>query len=1812
MSSSTSGSDAGADNKDVEADEARRTGDDRTSEENTAIELECVADEVPEDNVLPTVEITKSRTEDFDTALGQDDTADIESIDDVPHIEFERRPATPDGDEIDLPANEAGAVLRSPLASPLNSGSIPDDTLSIQDPQALSPDRRRSPIALRTPSRSISGALQPFERRFESRFTASPSPSPRPSSPAFLSPHSRQVSLSSQISQISSQDGAASDEPPQAPWEVIRWTKLRKLSGQAFSEVGKRNFGKPTCLAVSALIAIGTSKGLILGFDYHQTLKIIIGQGTKAVESGSVTSLAISADYSTIASGHANGAIFTWEISRPARPFLQVPPIERTGLSKPQLADGHVVDCAVLHVGFLGTRHTALVSADSGGMAFSHLATRGLGPVARSIKSTRLLGRYPAVDPAQEQNRKSSSVLAFSPLPLGNIEQATDSMGLTALLTPYLLVLVSTTPIAQTQYKAPRPKDVSPPSTLSGCLAWFPAVKLKHANSGSKKQSSDTKLVYCWSNQLTVLGIEVIDDDEVVDQQKPPRLAFHTRGKWRTEEAIVAVQWLGRSVLGVLTISQRLLILEDNRLEVTDTIDLLDRHVYHQDLFSAQLHAVVERLNSDDLSMHGVVADAYYMSFRAYKGRTFLLGFNDVTVGTLSNWADRLVALMEHGDNVAAVRLAIEYYGGVANSVTVGLPEDDTTRHEMVRERLVAMLAASVDYTFSQHDIDRDDRLRDLAEVCFDACVTMDETAYLFSTVFDAFEESGEEGVFVTTLEPWVLDGDIKILPPEVVKSVVSHFISENQSARLEELLCRLQPTSFDLDQITMLCRQHQLFDALIYVWTRALQDFVTPLIDMLQLMTIINAGDGADLSDDPFYEAAMKTFPYLAFSLTSRWYPSGEYMSHNEAAQAKADLYEYLFSGRPVAWPAGSGAVFSTTTSKIDEPAFPYLSLLLGFDAASFTSMLNEAFEDSFLNDTDDDNTINGFVQTNGMKRRSGFKMTRQHIISIMIDVMHKGDFSSDDTIFLDMFIARSLPKYPSQLILSGALLNGVLQRLCDPPSEELRDDCQLSVEYLLSAYSATDMVALIDLLRSARYFKVLKTVYRRQKLWPELLSTYFDDSDDEQGVFDCITAIMQSGGALSQKHSQAIRSLILEHAASLADIDTERTALTLAKAAPALLQPCVEALHNTYQQFLYLRALLEPALLHRDGTSKTPPALPGSVRSTFQEMYVQLMCSHQPDHVADYVGSMPSGDLRLDQVLPAIESSGIIDAAVVLLAREGLTREAMERLITHMQSQQHALVSLLAAASESPDVRSMHHTADDLVEDVQKYTKAGVWLCQGQSANAERTPRSRTNPTWDIDESDLDLDEYLWLCLIDAVVQITQSVTIASHHVDDIDIEANGSTQDFDSLRSSMRTNVQQTFTALLAATSVPAKVPTATTNGLPSSQQRTPHNPQTFLRILRAFLTRAAHSASSLADLRQVLAEIFSAYTFEQNVLTLANDLLGSDVFTDMADAHALRQRGWRPRTQACEICKKQAWGTAVGKAVYDEWVEREQGRVQGRRARDAERGGRSRSQGKAKAKAANVEGSEDDSEDSKRLALVVFACRHVFHRACLNDKMDGAGEAPEGRVYRYLSPDHWGAISGLFRHLEEPDIPSRHLIEHPVSTMTTTENPIVFFDTSLGGEPLGRIKIQLFADAVPRTAENFRQFCTGETKNHLGRPIGYKGCKFHRVIKDFMIQGGDFINGDGTGSATIYGVKKFADENFKYRHEEAGLLSMANSGKDTNGCQFFILTAPAPHLNGKHVVFGKVIDGMDVVRKIENVRTRDEKPVQDVAISQCGEM
>ena len=170
----------------------------------------------------------------------------------------------------------------------------------------------------------------------------------------------------------------------------------------------------------------------------------------------------------------------------------------------------------------------------------------------------------------------------------------------------------------------------------------------------------------------------------------------------------------------------------------------------------------------------------------------------------------------------------------------------------------------------------------------------------------------------------------------------------------------------------------------------------------------------------------------------------------------------------------------------------------------------------------------------------------------------------------------------------------------------------------------------------------------------------------------------------------------------------------------------------------------------------------------------------------------------------------------------------------------------------------------------------------------------------------------------------------------------------------------------------------------------------------------------------------------------------------------------------------------------------------------------------------------------------------------------------------------------------------------------------QKPQVFFDIDIQARPVGRVEIELRSDVVPRTAENFRCLCTGEKGNGKhGKPLHYKGSVFHRIITDFMCQGGDFTRGNGTGGESIFGAK-FEDESFQLPHH-VGALSMANSGPNTNGSQFFICLSRCAHLDRKHVVFGRVVGGMDVARDIGGVRVgQADRPVEPIVIEACGSL
>ncbi|KAJ9653637.1 Vacuolar protein sorting-associated protein 8 [Neophaeococcomyces mojaviensis] len=1537
------------------------TPEDGEVEQHAVGDVEHIAD-LP-DETLP-IEYIEDNTAD----TGIDPEQDVDTIPELDaYVEEE---ATGPG-ELHEELHDAGTLLRLPQitstsprpASVDDSASIPDDTPSVQDSRLSSPqsDAQLAPPPISR--KSSAASRRPFELRFQSRLSSSYLNSPRAVSPAFLGPHSRHSSLAS--------FGPASEsatEEGQTPWEVIRWTRLRKLTGQAFSEVGRRNFGSPTTLAVTDQIVVGTSKGLILVFDHQQNSKAVIGAGTKAAEAGPVTALAISADHTAIAAGHATGQIFTWEISRPSRPFLHIPVIN-AAQAEARKFDGHIQGSAVLHIGFLGYRRTALVSADDKGMAFSHLATRGTGALGRTVRTTRILGRYPELIVRKSSKPvKKSSVLAFSSLPLGNAEQNTDGLGLVAMLTPYLLVIVSTTPIAQTQHKAARPKEVAVHSAMTAALAWFPAIKLK----GSDAEVSKNKLAYAWSNMLIVLDIQEMPRDSDAPDDKPVELQFLPRSRYQAEEAVVAIQWLSRSVMALLTITQQLLIIEDMTMKVTDSFDLLPKNLYHADLFSTQLQSIIENLDEEDLSMHGVVADGYYMSFRAYKGRLYLLGFNDVWWGSLTNWADRLLAMMETGDFIGAIRLATNYFSGSGEKVTIGLPEDDALRSSLVRDKLLEMMSASLRYAFGKNEqagkpiIDRQ-QLTDLAVACVSACLKMDEQDFMFDEVFDWYDENDVGSIFVDVLEPHILDRQITTLPPSAVKTLINHFVKTHPPSQLEEVICLLDATAMDVDQVTTLCKQYGLYDAYIYVWNTALFDYTSPLLELLRMTSDkqdVNGNTAVSMSN---HHATQKIFPYLSFVLTGRVYPLGEFMNDDRATTAKTQIYEMLFYGK-----GNHGDSFSVLRS------------ILQYDAANFMAAMNEAFEDPFLNSGQDEDLEGN--PPNGAPVSRGPLLNRQIIVRILLDVMSTG-FDFDDRLYLDMFIARSLPKYPQYMLLTDSILEQVLLRLCRYEDEDVYDDAQLSVEYLMSVFRPVNVSKFVPMLRQAKFYRILKTVYRQEKDWIELLRIYLIDVEHQQQVFDLILECLRSATFLDDDQQQTFSNEVKAHATELANIDVARTARTVDIVMPVNHIFFLDALsENAKARFNYLQVLLEDGDSHKRSTNVSTPML---------EQYVRLMCQYKPSHVVEYINTIKEGELHLEEVLPALETSGNIDAAVVLLARQGQVRDAMDRLIKHMSAIEAALSGVLESASESPDEVATNEAIEDLLESVDKYTKVGIWLCESQMQAMRQGRTGSKSPRRSSVRQSLSFEENLWLDFIVAVVSIAQKVDPATIPAND----HKGST-DVDELSTILRTIIQRVFTSLLNST--------ATARGEAQSDSLA------FLRILRAFLTRAAELSPSLSHLRHVLASIFSAYSYEESLLSLSNVMLDRDLFVQVDEVTKLRRVGWRPRGQTCGICKRRVWGPGTGQQVWDAWQRKEKERAQRRKqmqhgvAEEDEVESTSRGKGKAAPEVASDtdEGEEVDKTTGTEQNLgpiVVFSCRHLFHKKCLEQGEDVDGDRDDGEVH-----------------------------------------------------------------------------------------------------------------------------------------------------------------------------------------------------------------
>ncbi|CAK5265748.1 unnamed protein product [Mycena citricolor] len=1274
------------------------------------------------------------------------------------------------------------SLIIPPDASHSDDDDVPleqDDevipSLSVSSAGILTPPRADSPSLNGTPSKLLSRPfLHPNVSRLRSYtpgsrpmssasfgsvnshfFDASPSPS-----------HFSSISRASSPSNMytpSSSDAPVKNKQARTEREVFRWTPLRSITQHAFgpkkatSVLGNSSHGAPTVLAANGLICIGTDTGSICVYDFKQTLKCVCGEDTAGKAVGPVTALALSHDHTFVASGHASGYIQLFDLKNPSSPARTVPPITLTAVASGR-QEGHIQGSRILSIGFVAGRHTALVTADEHGLAFYHSLGKLLFVEASDI--LRILGKYMEDNAPVSAGTKRSryTILSMMPLPLGASPHTTDGYHVIALLTPTKLVVVGLKPTPKTWFKYRRPGNVMDSGNKwRGSMAWFP-------NAG---ENTAPILAFSWANTLFLLRITENRAKQLAKNSRTGktaemdvgRIVYSEAGQWSATEAILAVQWLNANQVIVLTAST--LHVYDARLAKAVESVPFDGLSLVSPTLRATINGSVPYLDSV-----GDVAQ----SIRVYKGKIFLLGRDYVQAGTLLTWADRILGFVQDGDFLSAIDLARSYYLGEAPGNLNGLPDDAAAREVTIGEKIRELMVASSRYAFSEdrmsdgtHDtldgrgVDRTALFEGLVDCCARACVALKDCEFVFEDLFQYYEDAGITRIYLLQLESFILSGDIRNVPPRITQRLVALHDQDGRPDLVERVIWHIDPLCLDINQAITLCERHHLYDALIYVYTRALNDYVAPVVTLLGLIRKVQQHRRTSAEPvpeghpmEPVILNAYKIYPYLANCLSGLSYPSEEPLPPEEAALAKRDVYAFLFSGRSSIWPEGDGGKLVLTSDEegVPEPTYPYARLLLRFDAESFLHSLDIAFEDSYLND-------------------ESLPISRLVIVRILLEIISSGRFPPCDVTFTDIFVARNVPKYQQALkTLKPSLLHGILVRLAEDPDPDTREDRQLAAEYLLSCFNPHESERIIHLFEAAGFYRILRTWYRREHQWVPLLCTYFDDPDLRSSELfsnadDILrTALRGNKGTLPSDMATTVASA-LPH---LLDSSITGTAALVNKYTGHLHEVALASLGG-HERFMYLEHLF---------------ASPAEAPLSLCEAFVALQCLYHPRDVVATLSSLPADDLDWPKLIQTCETNEAFDAVIWAVNRQGDAREALAKAATYEQQLTARLVESLNNADD-PEV-----SLEKELGDLEAMGKTGITICleRSQGASATEVPL-----------------EDIWFQLLNSQISCVQNLTGCSTDL------IPGREGKLDHTLSKLRLLVQETFEALVSISSTRA---------------------------------------------------------------------------------------------------------------------------------------------------------------------------------------------------------------------------------------------------------------------------------------------------------------------------------------------------------------------------------------------------------------------
>lgn len=858
-------------------------------------------------------------------------------------------------------------------------------------------------------------------------------------------------------------------------------------------------------------------------------------------------------------------------------------------------------------------------------------------------------------------------------------------------------------------------------------------------------------------------------------------------------------------------------------------------------------------------------------------------------VGTLLTWADRILSYVQDGDFLSAIDLARSYYVGEAPGNRNGLPDNPQQRKIIVGDKMQDLMTASARYAFSEdrmtdethitpdgRGVDRTSLFEGLVATCARACVALGDFDFLFEDLFQQYDDAGISGIFLRQLEAFVLGSNIQSVPPRITQRLIAIHDEDGRPDLVERIIWHIDPACLDINQAILLCQTHYLYDALIYVYTRAMRDYVSPVVELLGLIRKVqqyrnsraehekpdNITNNATL--EPIILNAYKIYPYLADVLSGLTYPSEEPLDEDEAFEAKKDVYTFIFFGHSSVWPIGEGGRLVLTADEEGgvEPTYPYARLFLRFDAESFLHSLDIAFEDAYLND-----------ESQGISRLV--------IVKILLDILSSGNLSPTDITFVNIFIARNVPKYPQFIQITPSALHGILIGLADQPDRSTREDRQLAAEYLLSAYTPHDSDLILQLFEEAGFYRILRSWHRQEKQWAPLLSAYLHDHDlHPNEVFNSVDEVLQTSSRTNKGSLPPdVLNTISDALPHLLDTSLTSTAYLLDKHIPKLHEQALSALRqDDHKKFVYLRHLIGPTrtedeeyitVMRESGPSK-------HVTRPQCHLYVSLQCQFHPTEVIDILKYIPSELLDWSQIFQICENKGVFDAVVWATNWKGDPRAALSKAETYEKR-----LTLEVVESLSGNVDLSLEEVDMVEKDIASLKaigQIGIAVCLEHS----QSPSKAEVPLEDI-----------WFQLLSSQINCVQSLSgiCTKEALSDLvpgspDIELQRRTL------SALRSLVQETFGSLVSITST-----------------RAVSFPRLFKRLVDTATQAHTSMGTPYTEFRTILTGMLESYRSDGDILIITKHLIERDLFDTVEEFAWERSRGWAPNFPgACSYCRQ----------------------------------------------------------------------------------------------------------------------------------------------------------------------------------------------------------------------------------------------------------------------------------------------------------------